>query len=447
MDKKIAGAMALIAALAACASPMVEVREIRSPLKAGNLPGHERIAEGNGQMRLGNVGLAIESYRKALRSEPDNPAAHAALANAYDHMGRFDLSSRYYQQALALAPERPELYEALAVSLARQGKAIEAARVKAEALARAEALRLRNRASIEMADATEAIEAPPAAPSVTVTLDAPGPKAEARIEPAAPAIAPFAASRAAVATPAAPGRIAAAPIAPRDPLIVGEAPVARLAAAPQRMAAGPVAASNPLIVGEAPVTSLAAAPAQLASAMPVIPNADLAAPQAPPAPAIALPRPEPVPVELARHHEGPRIERMNSGEVALVTAPEPMWKAPTPTPRWKAEVSRPRPDSVTVQYTRLDREPAPVLLVNATGAGAVGVNAQAYLVTRGYRSAELDVAPHLRERTILLYPKGRREDAEALVAELGMKIAYQVGPVERLTLHLGRDAMFRGRHG
>jgi Flp pilus assembly protein TadD len=81
--------------LTSCGTQMVEVRSIKQPLAQGRQPANFRLAEGNAQLLLGNVGLAVESYRKALREEPDNIDAIAGLATCYDRMGRTDLSRRY----------------------------------------------------------------------------------------------------------------------------------------------------------------------------------------------------------------------------------------------------------------------------------------------------------------------------------------------------------------
>jgi len=49
-------------------------------------------------------GLALESFRAALRQSPDSTRNLNAVAACYDRMLRFDLADRYYQQALALDP-------------------------------------------------------------------------------------------------------------------------------------------------------------------------------------------------------------------------------------------------------------------------------------------------------------------------------------------------------
>lgn len=100
---------------------------------AGNHPLEFRLAEARAQLALGNVALALEIYRKALREAPDSSAALGGIAHCYDRMGRFDLSRRYHELALASAPDDERLYEALATSLDLQGRSQEAATIRREA--------------------------------------------------------------------------------------------------------------------------------------------------------------------------------------------------------------------------------------------------------------------------------------------------------------------------
>lgn len=61
-------------------------------------------AKGKAQMAGGRYGLAIESFRKALQSDPGSVKALNGLAAAYDLLGRFDLAERYYRLALNFDP-------------------------------------------------------------------------------------------------------------------------------------------------------------------------------------------------------------------------------------------------------------------------------------------------------------------------------------------------------
>lgn len=155
-------------AVSSCSGSAIEVRSIKQPLAAGRQPANSRVAEGNAQLALGNVGLAIEAYRKALREQPDNVDAMMGLATCYDRMGRSDLSRRHYEMALAVEPANTEVYSQLAQSLDSQGQSDEAARVKAELAARVVA----PETSREVPGSVPVLPPPPAQ-SVTVALAPP----------------------------------------------------------------------------------------------------------------------------------------------------------------------------------------------------------------------------------------------------------------------------------
>jgi len=157
-------------AVAACSQSkgVVEVRARPAPVVADNKALPLRIAEAHVQLALGNVALASESYRKALRDDPESLAALVGLATAYDQMGRHDLARRYYEVALALAPDSAALLDALAASLERQGDQAEARAIRREMAAR------------NLGSPPSPTAATPSAPS------APAPEMDALAEPAGP---------------------------------------------------------------------------------------------------------------------------------------------------------------------------------------------------------------------------------------------------------------------
>jgi hypothetical protein len=160
--------LATAIAVSSCSGSAIEVRSIKQPLAEGRQPANSRVAEGNAQLALGNVGLAIEAYRKALREQPDNVDAMMGLATCYDRMGRADLSRRHYEMALAVDPANTDIYSHFASSLDAQGQRDEAARVKAELAARVVA----PEASREVPGSVPVLPPPPAQ-SVTVALAPP----------------------------------------------------------------------------------------------------------------------------------------------------------------------------------------------------------------------------------------------------------------------------------
>lgn len=124
--------LAAAASLAACATvPTTEIRlsQPRIPADAG---ASELVRLGQAQLGLGNVALALESFRKAARLQPASIEALGGIAIAYERMGRFDLSSRYYESALAIAPQDAELLARLAASLEAAGQGERAAQVRSE---------------------------------------------------------------------------------------------------------------------------------------------------------------------------------------------------------------------------------------------------------------------------------------------------------------------------
>ena len=165
------GAIFLAAAAATVStscSNSIEIRPLKQPLAAGQQPANFRVAEGNGQFVLGNVALALEAYRKALREEPENVDAMMGIAACYDRMGRFDLSRKHYEMALAVQPADTEIYALFAQSLDVQGKRDEAARVKSELATRVVAPE-----AAREAPGSVPVLPPPPAPNVTVALAPP----------------------------------------------------------------------------------------------------------------------------------------------------------------------------------------------------------------------------------------------------------------------------------
>lgn len=135
--RKVVAVAALALFAASCGtSGKLAIKPLPSALAEGRHPVSFRVAEALGQFALGNVALALESYRKALRDEPASIDALTGVAACYDAMGRYDMSRRYYEEALALAPADTRLLGMLAASLLQQGRAEEAAAVRREAAAR-----------------------------------------------------------------------------------------------------------------------------------------------------------------------------------------------------------------------------------------------------------------------------------------------------------------------
>jgi len=129
---------AAVLGLSACASPQLEIREVGSAhrdLSDGTSDG--RVALGLTQLAMGNVGLALETFRRAAREDPQSYRAQQGLAECYLQLGKPELARRSLEQAMALRPDVPELYRALAAAAQGEGKPAEAAALRREAAARA----------------------------------------------------------------------------------------------------------------------------------------------------------------------------------------------------------------------------------------------------------------------------------------------------------------------
>ena len=321
----LSAAMLAVAGCTADAS-QVQVRALADPAsKLGT--GSERLAEARGQLVLGNVGLAIEGFRAALREQPASVEAMRGLAASYDAMGRTDLSRRYYEAALAVAPRDPRSLNALAQSLEGQGKVAQAREVRSEAVAAA---------------------AKPAPLSAAYAL-APAPVAGV-------------------------GRIV------NDVAVAAVGPSVTIALPPPR----PVAAVRQ------PIARAAVA------------------------------------------FDGPRLQRLSPGEVALLTAGEPAWRS--------TMVAR-TAESAQVRWVALnDSGSQPnIRLLNAARSQGLAARTRDYLMARGWRKIEIGDADAVRESTLVMYPAARQATGRSLAAQFGLR-GGTVQPGRVIVVYLGRDA-------
>ncbi|WP_309662579.1 LytR C-terminal domain-containing protein [Sphingomonas sp.] len=439
---KIIGTAAMLS-VAACGGQQgkLEIRPIKAPLAAGSKAVPFRIAEARGQLALGNVALALEAFRMALREDPESIDAMAGVGACYDQMARFDLSRRNYEAALAIAPGNTQVLTALAGSLDMQGRAIEAASVRQE---------VKDRIALAAQDS-----APPPVPA-TVLATAPAP-----IVPVGPAIRPvpapqFAAASQPIPTPAVPtvpARVVqVAAIAKITPVIPAAKPAIGRSVTVILPPARPMAAAPMPVSTAKPSTAVAMVPAQVerATLQPVA--AVETAAKSSPSNKVTQPLPAAIPVQVAvesavikarverdmaklneRVTSGPRIERLSLREVELVTATAPQWHALT--------VGRTQ-RSATVRFIPLRQaalRPAGVRVLNAARVDRLAARTRIYLADRGWRAVSIGDAPAVRMRSIILYPANRRRVAERLSVQFGFAIAQRAG-ARQVTILLGRDA-------
>lgn len=103
-------------------SPKLAIRPVGGSALAEVAAPSERVIQGRTQLAMGNAGLAIESFRRALTDDPANIDAYAGLAMAYEKLGRFDVAAQQLERALALAPNDDELLARLAANREAEGR-------------------------------------------------------------------------------------------------------------------------------------------------------------------------------------------------------------------------------------------------------------------------------------------------------------------------------------
>lgn len=437
-----------VLAIAACGGEQgkLQIRSTPSPLAQGSRAVPLRIAEARGQLALGNVALALESFRKARREDPNSVDALAGMAACYDLMGRYELSRRYYEGALALAPADMQLLGAFAGSLQLQGRTAEALKVRQEMAARSRPPAAQPQPQ-QLAEAAPVAAVPQPQPQPQLAEEAPvmavpqpQPQPQPAARPAVPKIQPAPAP-----APVEPVRLAAAPVAaapvaaappqpaaspPPDkappieagPSVTIKLPPARVAAAPEsvtvKLPPTPVAAAPETVTVKLPPARVAAAPAsaavELAPTRPVTNAASSA-------------------TTRAARNTGPRLERLSMGEIALVTSPAPLWRSMT-----VARTSR----STTVRWVPLreaSAQPAQVRLLNAARVNRLAARTHAWLAARGWRGMAIGDAPSTRTRSLIVYPAGQRALAQRLSNQFGFALEERSN-IKVVTMLLGRDA-------
>lgn len=377
----IAGAAAILSMIG-CGGEQgkLQIRSLPTALAPGERAISFRVAEANGQFALGNVALALEGYRKAMREDPRSIEAITGIAACYARMGRFDLSRRHYEAALAIRPSDARLLAALASSLDLQGLQSEAAAVRGEIAARV-------------------------AEAATVPT-APVPEVAAPPPPTIASASPPANERGAVSKPG-PVELAVAvtPDAAR--------PIERAVAAPD-VAQPPAAGRSVTIKLPAPTPAI-----ELKEFKRVAPEAG--------------PSVRPAVEQQAAKRPGPRIERMSLTEVALITTAQPQWRAVTVNRTHASQTIR------FIPLRQAQARPPQVRILNAARVHRLAARTRDYLTGRGWRGISIGDASQMRARSLIVYPVGRQAAAARLAAQFGFPMAPRAG-VRQLTILVGRDA-------
>lgn len=507
-------------AFAGCttATKEVKVRAIPDPSTV-LFQGGDEIAVARGQMVLGNVGLALEGFRKAQRASPSNPAALAGIGDCYAVMGRFDLAQSNYEAALALAPHNRQLLLGLATIFDREGKPVLAIAARAEAaigsqaatqpatataakVSAQNAAKVLGRAPISstsarepdpiLARAEKPVEIPrPSIGSVTVELprarpvervDAPTTRLQASaIQVEVPTAVALTAAPAQISRPAVQPQIAqfaeiphasigsvTVELPPAHAVERVEVAVAELSPVEitPAIAPAPVQTATPTIAKPAEQTVEIPRPS-LESAMLAVPTPrrvehveaqavqleptkiEALLPAAVEATASDTPARQQLPRKPVPTDEGavavavapaPRLERLTSGEVALITTDKPLWRsaanvqtASGSTVKWVALASpQGRPN---------------VQILNAARSQGIAASARTVLLDRGWRRIAVGDAPAILHKSVVLYPKSRAALGHRLAAQFG--VGAQMAERDNVVLIIGRDSVGRisGRRG
>ena len=431
--------------LAGCATATREVKVRAIPDPSAPLSrGGDLTALARGQFMIGNIGLALEGFRKAQRAYPTDAAPLAGIGDCYAAIGRFDIAQSNYEAALALAPHDRRLLLSLADIFDRQGKVLNAAAARAEANGAWQV------AKPATAVANASVQAAPVAPPATTS-----PVAQSAAAPAThPAVL---AQTPATQTPSRPAQPSAAQSVSRPAQVAAVAPqpapapqqvptVTKAAAdAPQQMAQEvpmPMHASTGSITVELPparpvdhVEARVSPPPMppIEEPRPMLSSVTVALPPARPAPPRIPLRIEP-PVAVAET-SGPRLERLSRGEVALVTTGKSLWQKPGETriastsgPRWVALRSSP------------DGRPN-VQVLNAARKQGIAGSARTVLLNRGWRRIDVGDATTTRQTSVVLYSRNRAKLGKSLAAQFG--VAARMVERDVLVLVLGRDSVDR----
>jgi hypothetical protein len=452
---------------AGCASEPGElkIRAVADPLTKAIRPGNPLIGEANGLLALGNVGLAIEAYRKVLRDDPNSIEALAGLAECYDQMGRPDISRAKYEAALAIAPKNAVLLRTFAASLERQGLRAEglALRVEADQAEADEAAELGRMASASLtmplpaaASPVKAATAPArVAPKVAVAPPAPLPPRVVAVVPMAPAP-KVATARESVSAPAQP-KVATVPMAPSAPATVTLSPPPAFAAPIMEVArpsTTPVPVQLPTVAVPKPATIVSVIDAiqwKLEKLVePEAPSVTVKLPAARPASAATeqaiASRTQTAFAQPPRAKLGIRLERLSLGEVALLTSGKPQWQ-PLGVKRSLASTPVnfvPLARESQVRFASLTplRRDTGVRLLNAARHEGLAARTRVALNRGGWKMVTIGDAGRIRQRSLVLYSPATELIARRLAAQYGFGIAKEARPGP-LTVLLGRDAVGR----
>ena len=105
--------------------PLPDSEAATDPLSLANKPAKvgPEVFVANGQLweSTGELGKAMESYTKALESEPNNPPALTSIARLHFRQGNHKQAAEFFQRAISQTPDDAGLHNDLGLTLSKMG--------------------------------------------------------------------------------------------------------------------------------------------------------------------------------------------------------------------------------------------------------------------------------------------------------------------------------------
>jgi hypothetical protein len=144
--------------------------------------------------------------------------------------------------------------------------------------------------------------------------------------------------------------------------------------------------------------------------------------------------PQPIVQAAAASARSPYLERLSTGEVALVTTPQPLWRPNTQVRVARAEVQW-LPLNATSRH-------AEIRILNAARSEGLAAHTRIALRHHGWQKMAIGDADRVRRRSLVLYSAQHEGVARRLAAQLRCRAVKVQGSHVVLVL-LGRDATYR----
>jgi len=417
---------------------------------------------------MGRFDLAQSNYEEALALAPHSPAVLMGLARVFeregDHARALSVRAEADLAQAAGTPAAPVTHSVVAASHAAPAQQIVSPKYASSITVALPQARPADRPSDNAGNARARL----AQAAVTAPIASPPPVAIAQVQPTARPEAIPQATQSVPKTQLRSSITVALPLA-RPAERLGQGPSRDYARLAEASVTAPILWASPVAVlqtastdrltvsvqpaqataphwssmaVEMPVTQRAErlstggtrAQVQLAHAAATMPLASTITAPLPPARPAQPDKPTPkstMPAVLTEA-TGPRMERMSSGEVMLVTTGRSPWR-PQGSPQVLA--------SASVRWIPLGNAAVTpnVQVVNAARRQGIARSARSVLLDRGWRRIAVGDATEIRQKSVVLYPKNRSALGRSLARQFG--IASRESNGDRVLLVLGQDAV------